>query len=252
MDHHAGLGDLLEPRLALEHDERAVALGGQLGGGPGDLASRRARRRAARPATGASRTSRPARSARARAAARAGRPRRARTGRRPRRPGGSGSAARRSNATASAYTTNEDADADHEADGARPADQAEQPVDEERGDPDVDDRRQADLVEDRSEELRHRRPSVASRPSAGRGPDRRAPRCAPQAQSADEPRVVGEAPATRSHSRARGRGVAGQLGQPAEQDELVGGQASASRDRGRARRGRDGRPGRPGAMASAW
>ncbi len=29
MDHHAGLGDLLESGLALEDDERAVALGGQ-------------------------------------------------------------------------------------------------------------------------------------------------------------------------------------------------------------------------------
>ena len=46
VDHHAGLGDLLEAGLALEHDERAVAVGGQLGRRPGDLGRRRARRRA--------------------------------------------------------------------------------------------------------------------------------------------------------------------------------------------------------------
>ena len=37
VDHHPGLGDLLEPGLALEHDQRAVAFGGQLGGRPRDL-----------------------------------------------------------------------------------------------------------------------------------------------------------------------------------------------------------------------
>ena len=37
VDHHAALGDLLETGLALEHDERPVAVGGQVGGGLGDL-----------------------------------------------------------------------------------------------------------------------------------------------------------------------------------------------------------------------
>ena len=37
MDHHAGLGDLLEPGLALDDDERAVALGRQRGGRPRHL-----------------------------------------------------------------------------------------------------------------------------------------------------------------------------------------------------------------------
>ena len=37
MDHHAGLGDLLEPGLALEDDQRPVAIRGQVGGRAGDL-----------------------------------------------------------------------------------------------------------------------------------------------------------------------------------------------------------------------
>ena len=71
----------------------------------------------------------------------------------------------------------QDADADHEADGARPADQAEQPVDEERRDPDVDQRGQVDLLDDRRDWLRHRSavyiarsgsPAVRGRPRAAR------------------------------------------------------------------------------------
>ena len=37
VDHHPGLGDLLEAGLALEDDERAVAVRGQVRGGPGHL-----------------------------------------------------------------------------------------------------------------------------------------------------------------------------------------------------------------------
>ena len=37
VDHHAGLGDLFEARLALEHDEGALAIGRQFGGRPRDL-----------------------------------------------------------------------------------------------------------------------------------------------------------------------------------------------------------------------
>ena len=37
VDHHADLGDLLQARLALDHDERAVALGRQRCGRPGHL-----------------------------------------------------------------------------------------------------------------------------------------------------------------------------------------------------------------------
>ena len=38
VDHDAGLGDLLETRFALDHDERAVALRGQDGRGTRDFA----------------------------------------------------------------------------------------------------------------------------------------------------------------------------------------------------------------------
>ena len=38
VDHDAGLGDLLETRFALDHDERAVALHGQDGRGTRDFA----------------------------------------------------------------------------------------------------------------------------------------------------------------------------------------------------------------------
>ena len=37
VDHDPGLGGVLEAGLALEDDEGAVAVGGQLGGGPGDF-----------------------------------------------------------------------------------------------------------------------------------------------------------------------------------------------------------------------
>src|SRR5512135_1757062 len=67
----------------------------------------------------------------------------------------------------------QDRHADDEPHRAGPADDAEQPVDQERRDPDVEDRRGTDLVEDRGEELRHRRPSVLRAP---RSPDPRAVR----------------------------------------------------------------------------
>src|SRR6185436_15573834 len=53
---------------------------------------------------------------------------------------------------------------DDEADRPGPADEAEEPVDEERRDPDVDQRVQFDLFGDRSEELLHLPVSVASGP----------------------------------------------------------------------------------------
>ena len=37
VQHDAGLGHLLEPGVAFQHDQRAVAVGRQQGGGPGDL-----------------------------------------------------------------------------------------------------------------------------------------------------------------------------------------------------------------------
>src|SRR5664280_1375851 len=51
--------------------------------------------------------------------------------------------------------------ADHEPDCARPAYQAEEPVDDERGDRDVDERDRSNLSDQRLEELRHRPVSVA-------------------------------------------------------------------------------------------
>ena len=54
VDHDAGLGDLLEPGLALDDDERAVAVGRQAGGAPAPPRRRRARRSASRPARAAS------------------------------------------------------------------------------------------------------------------------------------------------------------------------------------------------------
>ena len=94
----------------------------------------------ARPATAATRTSRPGRCARGPGAAPAGRRRRARTGRRPRRVCRIWVSRRRLQGLASDVDDEQDADADDEPDGAGPADQAEEPVDEERGDPDVEHR----------------------------------------------------------------------------------------------------------------
>jgi hypothetical protein len=39
VDHHPGLGDLLEAGLALEDYQRAVTVARQVAGGPGDLVS---------------------------------------------------------------------------------------------------------------------------------------------------------------------------------------------------------------------
>ncbi len=57
----------------------------------------------------------------------------------------------------------QNADPDHKAHCTSSPDQAEQPVDQERSDPDVEQRRWPNLIEDRREDLRHRRASVASR-----------------------------------------------------------------------------------------
>ena len=89
------------------------------------------------------------------------------------------------------------------------------------GDPDVDDRVQAHLIEDRSKEIRHRRPSVASPPVRS---DSGAVSRASGAQR-DQPRVVGETADDQVAQPGPRRGVAGQLRQPADEDQLVGGQA---------------------------
>ena len=136
----------------------------------------------------------------------------------------------------------EDADADHQADGPCPADEAEQPVDQERRDPDVDHRGQADLAEDRSEEIRHRRPSVASPPSATRSG---------QPQIGGETRVVGE-PLRGHRAQAGARHlVARQLGEPAQEHELVGGRCPPATVEVQLRQREVDAPS-AGASASAW
>ena len=95
---------------------------------------------------------------------------------------------------------------------------------------DVDQRGQADLVKERLQELRHRRPSVASRPAA---PDRGGPPGRHESARADalgaEPGgsgLVGQAVGDdRADARAR-VGVVGQGGEPGQQHELVDRQRS--------------------------
>src|SRR4029078_5817594 len=91
----------------------------------------------------------------------------------------------------------QDADTDHETYGTGPADQAEQPIDQEGRDPDIDDGREANLLKDRSEEIRHRPTSVASRPlrtaRSSASVRRRWPRDAGRPAPAPRPRRAGRA-----------------------------------------------------------
>ena len=143
----------------------------------------------------------------------------------------------------------QDADADDEADGAGAPDQAEQPVDQERRDPDVDQRGQVDLADDRLEKLRHRPPSLhpregpAGAPAGRAGAGRAWPvrRTAAATRGSSARRVDDE----RAEALAD-RGVVVEVGEPAEEQELLDGLASASPGRGRARRGAGGGPGRTG------
>ena len=183
VDHHAGLGHLLEPGLALEHDEGALADRRQLGRRAGDLGRdvdggpRIGRRQepaerpdAADPLERAAQLGLEDDDEGEDADDRAGlhdlgqEPQVERHG--------------------EAVEDDEDAHADDEPDRARPADQLEQPVDEERSDPDIDDGRQVDLIEDRLDK-RHR-PRVYIAPAAR------------------DPASVGRAPASRP-VRRRGR-----------------------------------------------
>ena len=200
VDHHPGLGDFLEAGLALEHDQRTVALGRQLGGGPRHLRRHELGGPRLGRATATSQTSRHGRSVPAPAAAPAGRsttranrpttaPVLQDLGQQPQLEG-----------DGQAVDDEQDADADDQPDGTGSADQAEQPVDQERRDPDVDDRREAEPFEDRSKELRHRQPSVAS-PSGLPGSAAQ-PRPASGADRG-QPGLVGEAGGHQAHSRAR-------------------------------------------------
>ena len=90
VDHHAGLGDLLEAGLPLETMSAPAAGGGQSRRRPGDRAGDAVGRPLVGGRRAARRASRPGRAGRGRAAARAGTRRRGRRGRRRRRPGGAG------------------------------------------------------------------------------------------------------------------------------------------------------------------
>ena len=152
VDHHAGLGDLLEAGLALEHDQRALAVGGEPGRRAGDLGrdvDRGARfGRRQEPAEGADPADPLERAAQ--------------LGleddhEREQADDGAGLQDLGQQAQVEgdrqAVDQDEDADTDDQADRARPADELEQPVDQERRDPDVDDRVQLDLIEDRPMKL---------------------------------------------------------------------------------------------------
>ena len=155
VDHHAGLGHLLEPGLALEHDERALAVGRQLGRRAGDLG---------RDVDGGARLGR-----------------RQEPAERPDPPDALERAAQlgledddegeQADDRAGLEDLGQQPQVERDRQARRPCTRTltpmtrrtarvprirlEQPVDEERGDPDVDDRRQVDLIEDRLEK-RHR------------------------------------------------------------------------------------------------
>ena len=169
VDHDAGLGHLLETRLSLEDDQGAMAVGRQPGRRPGDL------RRDVDCRAGLGGREQPTKGPHTADAFE--RPPQLRLeddheceqaddGARLEDLGQQPEIER----DRQGIDDDEHADADHQSDCPRPADQAEQPIDEERGDPDVDDRRQADLVEDRAEELGHPSASVASRSATAGSP----------------------------------------------------------------------------------
>ena len=252
VEHHAGLRDLLEAGLALEHDQRAVAVGRQQRRRPGDLV----RDVVDGPLLG--RREEPVeRPDPADPLERAAKLRLEDDDEGEQADDGEGledlGEEPQVEGAGRGVDREQDADADHEADRAGPADQAEQPVDQERRDPDVDQRGQVDLVDDRLEKLRHRPPSL----HRAVGPDRRASgrragsvgrrasgaqRGRPAARPRGGRRRARTAVASRPRRR-RGRRsgrAAGACRRP----------APASRGRGRARRGGGGGPGRTGRARS--
>jgi hypothetical protein len=165
VEHHAGLGDLLQARVPLEDDQRAVTLAGEerccpgdLVGDPVDRALLRWREEPVERADAADPLERPAElrleddDEGEQADDRQGLE-------------DLGEEAEVEDA-GGGVDREQDTDTDHEADRARAPDQAEQPVDEERGDPDVDQRGQVDLFDDRLEKLRHRACQSTSGPLA--------------------------------------------------------------------------------------
>ena len=183
VDHDASLRDFLQPGLTLKDDERALTVGRQGGSGPrhldGNVDDGPLLRGREQPAERADATD-----------AFEGTPQFGLEDHNESEQADDGAALQDLRQQAQVdgdregIDKDQDTDADHQTDSARPSDQAEQPVDEERRDPDVDDRRQVDLVEDRSEELGHRRPSVASRPAPPGRPGARSGRRNRQAHTA--------------------------------------------------------------------
>ena len=98
----------------------------------------------------------------------------------------------------------QDGHADDEPDGAGPADEAEEPIDEEGGDPDIDQGGRFDLTQDRINELPHRRPSLASvLLGSARAACRRPLRASPQAHRATRRGSSAKRSPIRRHSRSR-------------------------------------------------
>ena len=224
VDHHAGLGHLLEPGLALDDDEGAMALGRQGGGGARHLVRdvlgdarvdrRQQPRERADPADAL------------KGAAQLGledddEGEQADDGAALQDPRQQDEVER----DRQEVDDDQDADPDDESDGTGPADQAEEPVDEERGDADVDHRAQVHLSEDRSEELGHRGPSVASGIVASASALKRSRR------SAERPRGTAPRPSC-TGGRASGRRPRGRSAGPA--GPACPRPPSASRGRGRA------------------
>ena len=182
MDHHAGLGDLLEASLALEHDQGAVTVVRHHAGGLGDLAGHvldlalggggedpADRADPADPLKGAAQL------------------RLEDDDKREQAHDGAGLEDLREQAELQELGEGIDAEqdgyADDEGDGSRAADQAEHPIDEQRRDRDVEDSRRRDLPDEQFDELGHLLASVtpgsgaapqsAARPGPGRDQPRR-------------------------------------------------------------------------------
>ena len=192
MDHHAGLGDLLEAGLPLQHDQGAVALARQHARGLGDLGGDvldgalpgRREQPAERPDAPDALEAAPELGLehddereqaddRARLQDLREQPQLEPLGQR--------------------VDAEQDRDADDEGDGAGAPDQAEQPVDEQRRDRDVEEGRQRGLSDERLDEREHPRASVTPGPPRS-GPLRSGERVRGQPRPA-------RAPATSACSR---------------------------------------------------
>ena len=161
MDHDAGLGDFLEPGLALEDDQRAVPVGGEDGRSPRDFSRDMLGdpllRRRDEPGDGAHPADAFERPAELRLE--------------DHHEGEETDDGARLEdlrdepqlePLGHAVQREQDAHAEHEPNGPGPPDQTEEPIDQEGRDADVDQRARANLVEDRLQIREHPRQSVAS------------------------------------------------------------------------------------------